>query len=100
MLPPTNQLPTHRIQKKLHDGLLPSHIALWFASKTIAQQLNSYRGKTPEELIDKMCCNMTINLEEKHEILDKMLSNGPWRGYEHFCKCLQPKDVQDVTDFL
>ena len=100
MFTPIDQLPTHRIQKKLHDGLNPTHISLRLASNTIAKQLSSYSDQTPEEFIDEMCDNLILEMEEKHEILDKMLPNRPLKGFEHFCICLQKKDVDDIKDFL
>ena len=98
--PPIDQLPTHRIQKKLCDGVSPTHISLWLAYNTMAQQLNSYSEQTPEEFIEEMCCNLILNMDEKDEILNKMSPNRPLRGFEHFCKCLRKKDVDDVRDFL
>ena len=100
MFRPIDQLQVKQIKNKLQEELSLAHISLWLAHRVIVRELNSYSEQTPEEFIEEMCDNLILDIDEKDEILAKILPNQPVGGLEHFCKCLQKKDIEDVKAFL
>ena len=100
MFPDIEKLPQRRIKAKLEEGLSPQHIALCFASNTIAKELSSYTDQTPEDFIEEIRSNVILTMDEKHKILNMMSPNRRLRGYEHFCECLQYKTLNDVEEFV